>query len=140
MKRLFLALLLCPFLALCQEKKDNVIVVTLADSNRNFEQVISMLTAEKYKASRTPNTEEVSTQRSYYKKYNTPFSYDFRVEGNTVRINGWYYFDNIVHPVLFNWGGFKIAWKEMDRLAKLLGTITYTKEEISHWTHRRRKR
>jgi hypothetical protein len=140
MERLLLTLLLCPFLALSQEKKDNVIVVTLADSTRNFEQVIEMLTAQKYKASRTPNSEEVLTQRSYIKKFNTPFSYNFRVEGNTVRIHGWFYFDNIVHPVLFNWGGFKIAWKEMDRLAKLLGTTTYSKEEISHWTHRRKKR
>lgn len=132
MKHLLLALLLCPLLALSQEKKDNVIVVTLADSTKNFEQVINMLTAENYKFSHSPNSKKVTTKFSYIGKYNNPVYYTFRLEGNTVRIHGWYNWDHNNHPILYKWGGGEWAFKEMDRLAKLLGTTTYTKEDLPY--------
>ena len=114
-----------------QEKKDNLIIVSLTDSTKVYEKVTGLLKAEGYKLEkRLTNSEFVHTKAKTIGRYgNTLCFYSFKIAGNTISISGQWHFDYSQNGKILNdKSSFLPGWNEMDRLAKLLGTVTYAKK------------
>src|SRR5215207_7735991 len=130
LKYLFIFITLCPLLSFSQEKKDNLIIVTPGDTTNLYDRIINLLTTEGYKfdKSQRKGSYVCTKYRSIGKYGNSLCYYDFNIKGNTVSVRGYWNFDNMLHKATYKYG-FTPAWDEMDRLAKMLGTVTYSKEK-----------
>lgn len=130
MKYLALLLMLCPLLSLSQPKKANMIIVTPTDTTNLYDNVATLLRAEGYKVDPPDRYRSyVYTKPKTLGRYiSTTVYYSFRILDTAINIRGFYTFERMQEKAMYNYG-FEPAWNEMDRLAKLLGTVTYVREK-----------
>lgn len=129
LKYLIALFALLPLSALCQDKKDDLITITPSDTMNLYGQVIAILTEEKIKISKPSDGRQnfVSTRLFYVGKYNNPIMLNFRLVKGKILLFGYLsYNHNAERLSLYNW---KPGWQEMDRIAKTLGTVAYSREE-----------
>jgi hypothetical protein len=130
LKYLFLLFSLLPLIALCQDKKDDQIIITPSDTSNLYDQMANLLIAEGYQ----PDLKErksnfISTKQKTIGKYsNTVVSFNARIVDNTVLIWGYYQSGSGLHALTYG-SSFTPGWEEMDRLAKRLGTVTYAQRQ-----------
>ena len=129
----FIILALSPVLTYSQQKNDNTITVRLGDSTNSYEGIVALLEKEGYKLfHQKKESGLIHTKDKTIGKYgNTLVNYIFNITGNTVTVTGRWFVDHWRQGKIANdkWAGFLPGWKEMDRLAKLLGTTTYSKTD-----------
>lgn len=132
MKYVLIFVLLFPLLSFAQEKNDNLIIVSASDSSNLYDRIVNLLNTEGYKLSKPDrNSGFIYTKDKTIGKYrNSVCNYSFRIDGNTISISGRWFVDFYHQGKIANdkWSSFLAGWNEMDRLAKLLGTVTYSKE------------
>jgi hypothetical protein len=132
---LVLFLVTLSFTSSSQEKKDNLITVTVSDSSDLFNKVTSLLQAEGYKLSEsTTSRNNINTKAKTVGNYTgTICVFNFQFSGNTIFVRGNWHFSNWERgKISFHKSSFLPGWKEMDRLAKLLGTPSYSLEEVTN--------
>jgi len=129
---LFLLTLLCPLLAFSQQKKDNLFVITPSDTTGLYDQVIKVFTEQGYKLLHTDRKDGVIvTKYTVLGKYRTMmYSLSVLLRKNRVYLSGVYQPDRIVYKIAY--GEYHIPkqlWEEMDRIAKLFGSVSYARRE-----------
>lgn len=95
-----------------------------------YENIVALLKTEGYKLSAPDKkTGVVYTKFKSIGKYsNSLVYYEFRIAGGVVNVRGYSNFNHMTERALYKWG-FEPAFDEMNRLAKLLGTVTYGREK-----------
>jgi hypothetical protein len=130
MKYPFLLFLLCPLFSFSQEKKANLIIVSPNDTTNLYDNIVAFLQAEGYKVDPPGKyRNNIYTKSKTLGRYiSTTVYYSFRIVEHTINIRGFYTYERMQEKAMYNYG-FEPAWNEMDRLAKLLGTVTYAREK-----------
>jgi hypothetical protein len=156
LKLVFILLACFPILTSAQQKKDSEIIVVPRDSVNLYNQVESLLKTEGYKLGDVLNNKTLITTkpRTIGRRNGIVSIYQFRITSeNTILVSG-HVLLNMLNPsdqsgrgAMYSelyYDDYKRAlrkepWQEMDRLAKLLGTVTYTKKEKINLPRRRRR-
>jgi hypothetical protein len=143
MKRLFTVLLLLPMVVFSQQKKDTKIIATVSDTSKLFDKVINLLYTEDYivKVEDKERGMIVTEARNLKADATTKVFYKLRLSDSTITISGQakidmeFTFGSVKTEMSYidvyfggsKGSGLRKAWNEMDRLAKELGSVSYTK-------------
>ena len=152
-KLIFIAFACFPILTSAQQQKDSEIIVVPTDSVNIYNQVETLLKAEGYKLGDGTNTLIITKPKTIGRKHGIVSIYQFRFTSeNTILVSG-HVLLNLLNPSDQSGKGSmyqelyyddykralrKEPWQEMDRLAKLLGTVTYSKKEKINVPRKRR--
>jgi hypothetical protein len=137
-KFVFIFLACLPFLGFAQEPKDSEIIVVPRDTANVYSQVANLLKTEGYTLWLDTKTTILTKQKTMGRGGGIGTVYKFRITpDNTILVSGDVLM-NLFNPELAGYEELyyddrkralrKEPWQEMDRLAKLLGTVTYSKK------------
>ncbi|RYZ28892.1 MAG: hypothetical protein EOO10_08020 [Chitinophagaceae bacterium] len=126
LKYLLILATLLPFAAFSQDKKDDLMTIVPNDTANLFNQVKTLLNEEKIKIDDSSWEKYIFTKDVYVGKYNTPMRFTFKLGKGKIFLVGSFSYTGGSEDIKRQ-SGFDVSWKEMDRLANKLGTVTYSR-------------